>query len=335
MKSLVIKAFLVVSALLATLILGEVCLRIYLFIYPKTYYLDEKLGWRARENYNWKGELKDAGGQQYFVKITTDSHGSRLFGDPKSEKIKVFVVGDSFTYAKDVGDDKIYYSLLAKRAKDMELFAYGVIGYSTLQEFMIIDKFIDKIKPQIIILQLCFNDFFENYIQLDFNRSLTRPYVDLQGQIFYKSWPPIISLLIEQSLFARYTLGTIVRMPDSTVLRKEIESSGGNDERFRRASIITKIIIDKIRKRASDTTVLAFNVNETQPYNSEFKKIVLSENIKYIDGISEAVKAYEQNGFIVRASDHDHWNELGHKIVADKIYDYLVDQGYLQIGSPQ
>jgi hypothetical protein len=55
----------------------------------------------------------------------------------------------------------------------------------------------------------------------------------------------------------------------------------------------------------------------------------LSEKIKFIDGIGEAVKACEQKGFVTRAADLDHWNELGHKIVADKIYNYLDNHGYL------
>jgi hypothetical protein len=335
MKSLIIKVFLVLSAILATLILGEVCLRIYLFANPKTYRIDQKLGWRARENYHWEGVLKDAGGRQCFAKITTDSHGFRLFGNPHSQKTKVLVLGDSFTYAKDVGDDQTFYSILAKRADNMEFFAYGAIGYGTLQEFMILDEFIDTIKPQIIILQFCKNDFFDNYEAMDSNRTMTRPYIDVNGKIYYKKRPPIISLLIGQSQLARYTFAIMGRFPDIDALKLEIENSGGNYDGFKKSSIIIKNILNKIRRRASDATVLAFSANETQPYYSELRKIALSEEVKFIDGVPEAVKAYEEKGFISRAADLDHWNEAGHKIVADQIYDYLVDHGYVHSGRPQ
>ena len=182
MKSLTIKVLLVLSSILATLILGEICLRLYFAINPRPIYIEKKLGWRTTENFHREGLLRDAGGQEYYAKVTTDSHGFRLFGDPRSEKVKIFIIGDSFTHAIDVSDDKTYYNLLAKKL-NVEIFAYGCLGYSTLQEFMILDEFIDLIKPNIVILQLCFNDIYDNSYALEkisYNSGMTRPYIDLQ-----------------------------------------------------------------------------------------------------------------------------------------------------------
>jgi alkylation response protein AidB-like acyl-CoA dehydrogenase len=39
---------------------------------------------------------------------------------------------------------------------------YGGHGYGTLQEYLVIDKYIDEIKPDLILLQVCSNDFTNN-----------------------------------------------------------------------------------------------------------------------------------------------------------------------------
>jgi hypothetical protein len=65
---------------------------------------------------------------------------------------------------------KTYYALLAEKLNNLEVFAYGAGGYSTLQKYLILDEFIDRIRPQILLLQLCSNDFFDNDYDLEHSR---------------------------------------------------------------------------------------------------------------------------------------------------------------------
>ena len=92
-------------------------------------------------------DLKDAkynsDGTTYYAKISQDGHGFRMFGNVSSGKPRVFVIGDSFTQATDVSDDKTYYAIV-KRLLNVEVFAYGGGGYGSLQECMILDKYIES-----------------------------------------------------------------------------------------------------------------------------------------------------------------------------------------------
>ncbi len=345
MKNAVAKVLLALSSLLVIIFVGEACLRLYFYINPRPIYVDKKLGWKVTENFHDESFLKDAEGKGYYSRVTTNKYGFRLFGDPNSKKVKVFVVGDSFTLALAVSDNKTYYSLLAKKLKSMEFFVYGASGYGTLQEFMILDEYIDLINPHIVILQLCRNDFYDNYYKLErisYNTGMIRPYMDLQGNIFYDNpgnWPYVISILIPNSrlvrLIATKTKGLLQRTSHSnTVRNNEIKKDETKYRLFEESITITKFIMDKIKKRASNSIICAFSVNNEEPYLSELEKAALTAGFKLIDGVPETVEAYEQQGFTTRAADKAHWNELGHKIVADKIYDHLVCYSYVQNLTP-
>ena len=101
-------------------------------------------------------------GVPYSVRRSQKQYGFRKFGDPSSTKLKMLVIGDSFTHATAVSDDRTYHALLSK-ILDVEVFAYGAGGYGTLQEY----RYVDLIKPNIVLWQFCINDFINNDNELE------------------------------------------------------------------------------------------------------------------------------------------------------------------------
>ena len=132
----------------------------------------------------------DAGGNRYLIEYKTNKDGFRLFGNLKNnKKRKVMFVGDSFTHAVQVSNNKTYYGILGD-ALPIEVFAYGGGGYGTLQEFMIINKWLDVVKPDMVILQYCSNDFINNHFELELrsnrnNNGMRRPYLTNRDKIVY------------------------------------------------------------------------------------------------------------------------------------------------------
>ena len=51
--------------------------------------------------------------------------------------------------------------------------------------------------------------------------------------------------------------------------------------------------------------------------------LAAKNNIRFIDGVSQAVAAGEAAGITTRAADRAHWNNEGHRIVADVLRDYF------------
>jgi hypothetical protein len=63
------------------------------------------------------------------------------------------------------------------------IFAYGGGGYGTLQEYMILDRYVDKINPDMVLWQFCANDLIINSHELESasfsnNNQMKRPYYE-------------------------------------------------------------------------------------------------------------------------------------------------------------
>lgn len=309
---------------------------------PSPIYLDEKIGWRSTEHFVYEATEKDASGKAYPVRYESGPYGFRVFGDLQTNKPKLLFLGDSYTQAKHVSNEKVFYSVV-KEMLPVEVFAYGASGYGTLQEYMILDEYIDMIKPSILVWQYCGNDFINNSYDLEKrsynnNNGLRRPYLTREGEIIYRI-PQGIPFLHEianrysrflyiilsriDMLSASLSKNSMVTAWRGETIEKDIGRAGNNHQMFREAAEITNDIMRMVRNRSHHLRILAFSVDDEQPYYDEFKRLSSLNGIEFIDGIPQALRAAEEQGLVTRASDDAHWNELGHRLAAEKIIDYL------------
>lgn len=149
---------------------------------------DDFMGWKMTPNYSFSGNLNDQGGQTYSVNIQYDENGFKAFGDTASLLPKLFFVGDSYTASVEVSNEKSFFNLV-KDSLGVEVFAYGHAGFSTLQEYLIFDKWFDIIQPDLVVWEVCSNDFIDNYAPLEmvcgYKVGERRPYLGEGGEIFY------------------------------------------------------------------------------------------------------------------------------------------------------
>lgn len=134
-----LKLAMVLASLGLVFLIGEGAFRVlYLFKDP-TFEWDEDLGWRTVGNLDLRYSVGDGRGAFTQVRLETDALGFRMAGLAASRRPKILVLGDSFTFAREVSQDQTYYAHLAKEL-DAELFVYGCEGYGTLQEYMILER---------------------------------------------------------------------------------------------------------------------------------------------------------------------------------------------------
>jgi hypothetical protein len=87
---------------------------------------------------------------QFFQRIITYCYsercweGKQILGDPKSKKVKIFFIGDSFTDGTGFSEKFMYYNVV-KAKLNAEIFVYGGGAYGTLQEYLILNKLFDYI----------------------------------------------------------------------------------------------------------------------------------------------------------------------------------------------
>ncbi len=300
---------------------------------PRFITLDKELGWLPVPDYLYSGELVDAGGASYPVNIQTNGAGYRMFGNLQADsRKKVLFLGDSYTHAMHVSNDKTYYGIL-KEELDIEVFSFGVDGYGTLQEYMLVEKIIDEIEPDIVVLQFCPNDFINNHYELEQravfnNNGLRRPYYK-DDEVRYKT-PSSFAAIREFAANYSEFLYFIIKKVDGLKARPAkssesmIEQQGTSYPLFKESVETTDQLLGKIRARIpSSTPIYAFSTNHGFPYYDEFKRMSEKNGIYFIDGTSQALTAAESKGITIRSADKAHWNNQGHRIVADVLKSYF------------
>ena len=288
---------------------------------------DHRLGWRPTEGYalDSSGERED--GSRYPLHVTQGRHGFRRFGSGSGPR--TFVVGDSYTQALEVSDDRTYYARL-EREVGLRMYAIGSSGYGTLQESMLLDQHFDEVKPELVIWQFCYNDFMNNSYELESawtagNSYLhDRPYLD-GGEIRFRppgSFARLRRWAWHSTRLYGFVAGRLARAaaPSEDLLLKDILAQGAEHPGFRDAVEITDRLFARIAARVGGTPVMVFETCTTAaPFYPAIKDIARRHGMQFAPELPGALDVAEQRGSKLLAADHVHWNEEGHRIIADTL----------------
>jgi hypothetical protein len=256
-----------------------------------------------------------------------------MFGKLSSSKPRVFVIGDSFTQATAASDQNTYYAVL-QRLLNVEIFAYGGAGYGSLQQFMILDRYIDLIKPSLILWQFCTNDLINNSPELETasainNNGMVRPYW-VNDQISYilpkKSAVRPQLLALEYCRFCYFVMIQWGRLQAArTNHTVETETGAGEPAHgaFLQSVKSTDEIMAMVKKRAGAIPIVSFLVGAWSPFGPEYVEAIddisRRNHILPLGDIDQVVRAAEEKGAVARAADGGHWNEVGHRLVGEAI----------------
>jgi len=306
-SNVLLNVFILCLAFIALFFLTEGLVRAYQFFSDGTafsrspsYYYDAEFGWK----------------------------GKQIFGNPSSRKFKIFFIGDSFTAGPQVEEKYMYYNVIRDNL-DAEIFVYGGSGYGTLQEYIVLDKYLDYINPDLIVLQVCGNDFINNLWQLEraslYNNNVAvRPYL-INGKIEYR-FPALIGksgkFLYLRSRFFHFLLIRIHKLlyllAKNGVLHsvdQDIEEKGTDLADFKKSVDVTGDLILRFKKRSGGIPIVAFASDDLQPYLMQFRKIFQKYGIEFIEVVPKATRQQEKiTKTSLRLKDGTHYNEAGNQL---------------------
>ena len=172
MKQWQMKVLVVFASIVIGLVLAEVGLRFLGIEYPNFYDFDPYLGYALRPG--TKGYyLKEGGG---YVSINSDGLRDREHAIKKPPNtLRIAVLGDSYAEAMQVNREDTFWAIMAKqlqscqnlRGRNIEVINFGISGFSTTQELLMLRHKVWKYSPDIVLLAFhTGNDVADNSLAL-------------------------------------------------------------------------------------------------------------------------------------------------------------------------
>lgn len=317
--------------------LKEFGLNIIVFILSTALFLGlAEGGFRAYEFYTQHIRFVSSASRHLHPKFGWK--GKWAYREHPGSPMNFLVVGDSFTDGEGVREDAIYYRVIEEKLGG-SLFAYGGSGYGSLQEYLVVDEYIDKVKPTLILWQVDANDFYNNSWKFESafcmgkGNTLRRPYF-INGKIEYR-YPRFLGILgIHSRLF--YRLSLEVERSLMLVCSKLPQNPEREKTLLEESKQITEQIARMMKERAGPVPVVAFLSSGSGVYPDDFREIFKNSGIDFIDGVPEAVREAER----VRGRDLSlgpkigHWNEEGSRVVGEFLLAELARLGHLPAEPP-
>ena len=260
------------------------------------YNFDEYLGWFPKAGF--RGQLQ--GAQTTLISNNVDGFRDHEY-DLKT-KPRIVFLGDSFVWGYDVDFGRRFTEILQDRLPAYEIMNWGISGYGTDQEYLLLEKYFERFKPDIVVL--VFNgandrqDNSTNFRYLGYFKPL---FGDCAGQLCVSNYP------VPKSL--KYYFGRF-----ETALRYSY---------FLRALGITIFNLQSYGAK--------YVPDPTEKIMIAMKDFVQNRHARFIVGLANSdptivrflkEKNWEfvslENGFVYSSSGN-HWTEQGHAFVADSI----------------
>jgi hypothetical protein len=185
MRKLVVPSLLVLASVLVSIAVFEVALRALGWAEPVWYQPDARLGWRMRPGLAAWFTQEGRG----FVRANAEGMRDRdHLPDKPAGVYRIAVLGDSYAEARQVEREQAFWALLPgelaacgfQGGKQIEVLNFGVSGYGTAQEYLMLESTAIRYQPDLVLLQFTNgNDVRNNSFALEPEKD--RPFFMLAG----------------------------------------------------------------------------------------------------------------------------------------------------------
>jgi hypothetical protein len=93
------------------------------------------------------------------------AHNSKGFRDPepmRDDRPRIVFLGDSFVWGYELDASDRFTEKLRARHPDWQIYNFGVVGYGTDQEYLLLQKHFKEYQPRLVFLIFCTNDRADN-----------------------------------------------------------------------------------------------------------------------------------------------------------------------------
>ena len=295
------------------------------------------LGWKLKPNVK---DLPEFNGKM----INTNSHGIRSLQEIDYEKptgkIRILILGESFTFGTEVGDEETYPAFLQKYLPQADVINFGVFGYGFDQMLLYLKEFGLKYHPDIVVIPFLETD--KSRAMVGF-RDYAKPYFTLKGEkLILKNTPIASPAKNYYSEFFRSKFVDLIRI----FYRNSLVKSGAY---FRQEEEINKAILHEIvdtARQAGATPIFAYlegirdpvKRREMSDKDKAFFDYWGSENVpsvyllSYINSAQDAqIKAMGLEGkILLRKRTYGHFSPEENAIIAYGLKNFLMQYQFIK-----
>jgi GDSL-like Lipase/Acylhydrolase len=319
---------------------------------------------------NQKGIFRKSDDYQTAYNINADGWNSRhaQYVRPKSNKSRIAIIGDSYVEALMVDYHRsLAEQLEDKLGRDhFEVYRFGISGAPLSQYLQILRREVVKYSPDLVVIVLVHNDFDESYqfVPGRYTSSFLKINVKdgrILGEIQPKKYQETLAeYLVRSSAIFRYfvfnrglNIDNIRKLvfhdkQENHKYQANIDVTNLNKKRLNNEKV-TEYLMNEIKKVAlehnfrvlfimdGDRDDIYKGVNSANQddkgvlsLNKMAKTIADNYGIPFIDLQPIFQQDYQKNHIKFNYVHDFHWNEYGHKIAAETIFNYLHEQKIAQ-----
>lgn len=285
---------------------------------------DTSRGWRTRANIRNKKVFDDK-------ILNTNAYGFRgareIPLEKDSAKTRILLLGDSFTFGENVGDDEAYAEVMQRALPNAEVINAGVHGYAHDQMLVMLREQL-RFHPDIVMLGYLSADLPRNLLAF---RDYAKPSYTLDGGKLELHGipvpPPEATLRLD---WARPRILDLL-----AAIRYRMEKPAAQQERAETLSAAILKEMARVADSAHAVPVFVYLpeskelVAHTDSTHHEiwFRQLCRSIGTVRCFSVSPAFQAQIAKGVVFRSG---HWDPAGHKVAGEEIARMLVDSALVR-----
>lgn len=171
---------LLIASTCISVLTAEYALRIWYPQYDEhdqMFEYDPELGWKFTPDKT--GSIVYYGEVHNNIRINSHGFRDRLRNFHDKQKKRIMVIGDSFVSNISVNETDVFTQVMEQKSPSTEVVNFGVNGYNQIQEYLVLKKWLETVRPDLVLVIIYIrNDFMEN---LGSDWFYSRPYASLVG----------------------------------------------------------------------------------------------------------------------------------------------------------
>ncbi|MFN8348956.1 MAG: GDSL-type esterase/lipase family protein [Spirosomataceae bacterium] len=293
------------------------------------------------------------GQKQVKYRINNEGWNSAADYDSTDTRPLIAVIGDSYIQAMQVGVRESYPAVMQQKlGEKYRVYSFGFSG-ATLCQYVSMSRYVRKrFKPKVLILNLVHNDFDESLCHLKGNgmgfmcvdtATYQTRYLDFSAPKTLQSRS--LHKILYSSALARYLsiYGNVTKRRTSQIRYNQNTDPAKLKSVQREIGKVTEILLNAVKTENPETPILLVMdglrgdiYNNTLPVsdlawlNDLVRQKAEAQKLTLIDLTTPFLADFRQHKRHFESETDFHWNEYGHRKVAEVILEKLVQNGIVE-----